>query len=276
MIEVGDLVPGLTALNYDASGNLADSTTQVLTIALPGDSTFTPVTPTVNHLSTGSYGATYYATRAGTYTESWVFSGANPGAYNDTFTVESPAQSIVSLAEVKTHLRINTPNDDSTLRLLSLMASDLCESSEGTNRLWRSRTITGETVDAGGFSIQLRHTPVTALTAVRVAGQALDLTTLDYQLPSTSGLIYNATGFISGGRGYEVSVDYVAGAVTTIPPAVRLGTLEMVRHLYAMHRGGSQLPRQGDPDYTQSLGVAYLIPNRVAMAWRAHRASGIG
>jgi len=69
----------------------------------------------------------------------------------------------------------------------------------------------------------------------------------------------------------SISVDYVAGQ-SFIPPLVRDGVLEMIRHLYGLHRGGSKLPRQEEPDYTASL--AYLVPNRVKYAWQAY-ASGI-
>lgn len=269
MIEVGDVVPGLAITVTDATGALADATTVACTITLPDASTVT-LTGSVTHPSLGVYRVAYTAAMTGLHAINWTLTGTNAGAYNDTFIVENPATTtgLVSLAETKAHLRITRSQDDEVLRSLILAASNACESAEGTNKLWHRRVITGELHTAGSF-VQLAHQPVASVTAIRVDGNTLDLTGFDIFLSTGEIYPYAGWGFTST-RQNSVSVDYVAGSNTGIPPIVRDGVLEMVRHLYGMHRGGSNLPRQEEPDYTTQVG--YLIPNRVAMAWRAYAA----
>jgi uncharacterized phiE125 gp8 family phage protein len=265
MIELGDVVPNLAITVTDASTPpvAADGGSVVAVITLPDG--VTTVTPPVQHPATGQYRVQYVATVTGLHMITWTITGLNAGGFNDTFVVESPATGLVSLAEVKTHLRITRTQDDEILRSLILAASDACESAEGTNRLWHRRVITGEQHDVSGY-ITLTHRPVQSITAIRLDGVAQDLSGFD--LFASTGEIYAANGLVGSIRRNSVSIDYVAGQNTTVPPLVRDGVLEMVRHLYGLHRGGSNLPRQEEPDYTTSVG--YLIPNRVAMAWRAH------
>lgn len=267
MIELGDVVPGLSITVKDATGALADGGAVTCTITLP-DGTASVQTGSIAHPGLGVYSLVYTAANTGLHAINWTITGANAGAYNDTFIVELPNVGLVSLSETKAHLRITRTQDDDILRSLILAASNACESAEGTNRLWHRRVITGEMHDIAS-SIQLAHVPVASITALRVDGVTQDLTGFDTFL--TTGEIYPYAGWgFSSTRHNSVAVDYVAGSNTGIPAIVRDGVLEMIRHLYSVHRGGSNLPRQEEPDYTTQVG--YLIPNRVAMAWRAYAA----
>lgn len=267
MIEVGDVVPGLAISLFDAGGVPADGGAVACTVTLPDASTVA-LTGSITHPATGVYRVVYTAAVTGLHAINWTVTGANAGAYNDVFVVESPAVGLVSLAETKAHLRITRTQDDEILRSLILIASDAAEGPEGTNQIWHRRVITGEQHDAANY-IQLTRAPITSVTAIRVDGNTQDLTGFDIFL--STGEIYPYAGWgFSSTRRNSVAVDYVAGSNTRVPPMVRDGVLEMIRHLYGMHRGGSNLPRQEEPDYTTQVG--YLIPNRVAMAWRAHAA----
>lgn len=264
MIEPGDQVPGLSITVRNSVGSPDDAGAVSLTITLPGD---TVVSPAVSHDGIGAYSATYTAVQSGTHTVEWDVTGANAGTFRDTFYVE-PNFSIVSLAEVKTHLRIVRSADDETLRLIALMASDACESPEGTNRRWRKRTITAEKHTCDDV-FRLHNYPIVSVTRIQNGNDLVDETSYDVNLDT--GWVYANDGALYNDRRYQIAVSYVAGA-PTVPPLVRNGVLEMCRHLYSMHRGGANLPSQDEPDYTTSL--AYLVPNRVAYAWQAYRMPG--
>lgn len=262
MITLGDPVPDLAIEIRDSTGALADGGAVTLTITLP-DATTTA--PTVLHTGLGLYSAVYVSTQLGNHLVSWAITGANQGAFTDSFDVESPAQGIVSLGDVKDHLRITRNSDDDILQLLILASSDLCESGEGTGVTWRRTVVTNEKHNGGTNSITTNRRPISSLTAVTIDGVTQDITQYDVESWRISSPY---TTFGDGYRRSTVLLSYVAGGVP-IPAVVRHGNLEMIRHLYDMHRGGANLPRQSEPDYTQSLG--YLIPNRVQSAWQSAR-----
>lgn len=267
MIEIGDPVT-LSTTVYAVDGvTPADATLVVLTVTAPDQ---TASTPAVNHPGFGLYNGTLTVTQTGTYLVSWVATGTNAGAQSSSFEVESSLYGIVSLEEVKARLNITRTTDDDLLRTLILEASDLCESSEGTGKVWRRTVVTGEKANGGGGSITFLRRPVLSVTSMTIDGAAA--TVSDYDVESWR--ISSPYGTIgAGGRRQGVTLNYIAGA-TSVPNGVRQGVIELVRHLYGTKRGGSNLPRQEEPDYTESLG--YLIPNRVAYAWRAYRDTGLG
>lgn len=274
MIEVGDPLPDLGLTITDpVTGLPADGGAVSLSITLPDQTTVSSPAPlTVQHPATGSYSSSYVTTQPGQHKVVWTVTGANAGVYEDWPYVDNQ-QGIVSLAEARQHLRLARTNDDEIIRTLILAASSACESPEGTNTVWRRTAVTSEehSSDEGPGSIQLFRTPVLAITQVVVDGSLWSAT--DYDLNKSSGRLYAVNGYFPGNRRNNVVVSYIAGSAT-VPALVRDGVLEMVRHLYATHRGGSGIPRQEEPDYTQQAG--YLIPNRVAMAWRAFEGTGLG
>jgi hypothetical protein len=274
VIEIGDVVPDLAIDVYNSSDALASGGTVTAQITLPDGTTAPGAEITVNNPGLGKYVALYTAKVAGLHQIKWNTTAPDGGgAQNDSFYVEQTASSIVSLSELKDHLRIKRSNDDEVLRLISQMASDAAESSAGTGRRWRRITITGERHTGGGGAIQLYHPPAQSIVSVSADGTTLG--TVDYDLNDTGTWLYAVSGaFPYAGRRGTLLVSYVAGPANGLIPAmVRNGVLEMARHLYGMHRGGSKLPRQEEPDYSEALG--YLIPNRVASAWQAHSGSGL-
>jgi uncharacterized phiE125 gp8 family phage protein len=262
MYEIGDPVT-LTTLVKDSTGTPANAGSMNLAITLP-DGTAGTVTNPVTGVA-GAYSYVYTTTTSGSHIATWTATGANAGVYVDTFHVELEPQGMVSLSEVKAHLRITRTNDDEVLRSLILTASSLAEGPEGTGKVWRRRVITNEKHSGGGYSIPLNLRPVQSITAITidgVAGVVADYDVEDWRITSTSGLaIGNST------RRSNVLVSYIVGT-SSIPSPLRDAVKELVRHLYGIYRGGSNLPRQEEPDYTQSAG--YLIPNRVTMAFRAY------
>lgn len=266
MIEIGDQVPNLAITIYDVNGGLSNGGAVTCTVTPDGGAGI-PVT--VTNVSLGVYTAAYTATVAGFHAVTWTVTGANFGVHNDSFSVEVPAFSIVSLQEVKNWLSISRTADDETLRMLSVTASDICESVEGTGRIWRRQTFI-ETFDGGKYTIQLKNTPVTSVTSVMYDGSTLDSS--QYDIQASAGILYNFSGwFPYSGHRRNTTVIYVAGG-GKIPSPVRYGVLELVRHLYAIHKGGKNLPSQGEYEYSPG----YLIPNRVALAWRGFQGANLG
>lgn len=261
MIEVGDVVTISTKV-YDGSTPpvLADGGVVSCVVTSEVDNIPLTITP-ISHPGLGLYSGTFTVLQPGAHDVVWTVTGANAGTLADVFVVEQPQVGIVGLAETKTYLRISRTNDDEILRGLILAASDLCEGPEGTGRTWRRTVVTNEVHSGGSDSIVTNKRPVKSLTSITIDGVSQTVSNYDVD----TWRVFNSYGvFSSSTRRNNVSISYVAGGVP-VPAGVRDGVLEMVRHLYAMHRGGSNLPRQEEPDYTVQLG--YLIPNRVKMAW---------
>jgi hypothetical protein len=268
VIEPGDQLPNLSLKVKNAAGALDDGGAVALAITLPDQSVVSsPGSLNIAHPSTGLYSSTYVATQAGLYSIVWTVTGANAGTFTDSVYVEGTT-AMVSLSDVKNHLRIFQSKDDEVLRSIALVASNACESAEGTNRRWRRRVITNE-VHRAAPAIQLFERPVLAITSV-TAGNTL-LSSDDYDVNLATGYLYDASGFFTTDRAFGMSVSYIAGA-TQIPPLVREGVLEMCRHLYGQFQGGARVPGQSEPEYATSLG--YLIPSRVAFAWRPYAYAG--
>lgn len=87
MYDIGDVVT-LSATIRDLDGDLADAGTVVCTVALPDGTT---TQPPVVHVGTGTYSAQLTCTLAGLHTVRWVATGANAGAFTESFTVRSVA-----------------------------------------------------------------------------------------------------------------------------------------------------------------------------------------
>jgi hypothetical protein len=268
-IVIGSAVPDLAIEVYNSSGALANAGAVSLDISLDGVSlaTLTPTNP-----ATGKYQvSTYIAAASGLHVATWTLSGANAGSKVQSFYVDSASASvgIVSLAEVKNHLNIKQNTYDDKLNDLILTAASICESSEGTGITWRRTVVTNEIHSVSGSTFSVHRRPITSLTTIVVDGVTGSVA--DYDFDAGTGIVTAYAVTITGTRGRNVSISYVAGG-GAIPRSIRDGNLEHVRFLYGIYRGGSGLPRTAEPDYTQIGG--YLIPNRVVTAYRTH--SGLG
>jgi len=263
-VEIGDPIPNLGIQIQNAQGVNEDAGAVTLTILAPDQSVISPV---ISHtVGTGFYSASHTVDQAGQYRVTWTATGVNAGVFVDVVTVESPEFGIVSVQAVKDALRIRRSDTDDDIAAAILTASDICEGTEGTNKTWR-RTVVTDEVHSGGPSFQLNRSPILEVTSLSSGGTVLDLA--DYDVDLESGRIFGVDG---GTRRGQVRVSYVAGVAGPIPAGVREGCIEFVRHLMASRRGGSGIPRQDEPDFSQ--GPGYLIPNRVVVAWRG--ASGVG
>jgi|SRR6187551_875833 len=268
MTEVGDVLQLGTQI-YDSTGALADGGTVTVELRLNGAvvaSTGLGNLP-IAHPSLGLYRATWLTLEPGVYVVTWIVTGANAGASSESYQVEYPAVGIVSLDEVRQALKIRRTDTDDDLMAAILQASDICEGPEGTCKTWRRTVVTDEIQD-GGASFQLSRNPIIEITAMSVDGTPVVIS--DYDVNLKTGRVF---GVYSTGRRGRVKVSYVAGITGPVPAGVREGCIEMVRHLMASRRGGSGIPRQDEPDFSQ--GPGYLIPNRVVVAWRGAAGPGL-
>jgi hypothetical protein len=259
---LGQPVP-LRALVRNATGDLANATTVVLTITLPDGTTATPTVtnpPTV----TGTYAYDYTPTAPGLFGVQWAFTGTNAAAPPvDSFYVETAALPLVSLAEARDQLRITSTADDAVLQRFLQVASGLCD--EHT-RVWRRQTLS-VVKDGGGRFVRLRR-PAISVTSVTESGIAVAAS--GYTLDGDRGWLYRGdpTSCERWAWGTaNVAVTYVAGQADGIIPApIRDGVMKLTQHLWDSRRGGSGLPRQAGVDFTYPTGFA--VPNAVLELWR--------
>ena len=175
---------------------------------------------------------------------------------------------LVSLAQAKTHLNIKASTNDDEVTYFLEVASDLVE--EEAKRVWRDTTYT-ERHNGGTDAIVLFHSPVKSITSVTASGSVVS--SADYRLTESTGLIRMASGTFAGGVG-DVVVVYVAGA-TTVPNLAQHATLETLRHLWQTQRGTAiRNPLNGD-DYTP--GTTFSLPQRaVELIAKLANHNGIG
>lgn len=263
--DIGDVV----TLDFtDAvSGVLTDPTTLTLTITQPDGTT---ATPTVTHVSTGTYSANFVPTMNGQHGYLWRATGTGQATESGSFKVGGA----VSLAEVKQHLQMDltkTTNDVELQRFI-----DAAETAIG-HRVGPLTPITvTETHDGGDASIYLRKLPVGSVTTVtevvgniiytltnQPPGQSVDA--WGYTVNSTTGRVIRRTAsgqpyrFVPGME--NVTVTYQAGWAT-LPDDLVAAVKELVRHLWKTQRGNNS-GRPGFEDEPVVVGAFSSWPERV-------------
>ena len=184
--------------------------------------------------------------------------------------VVAPTVEPVTLAEVRTHLRID-PSDTSEDALISAQISaarDWAEQYTGRTLAAATLEVASDAFPADGSWIELPGGPVRSVTSVTYdnsAGSAITLSGWVFDVTGTAPRIVTAyAGTWPAARLYpgSVRVRYVAGygdASNPLPPAIRAALLLLVGDLYA-HREDtapgnvSALPRGAD---------ALLAPYRI-------------
>lgn len=254
----------------------------------------TPVTLTlaggdISSPATGQCIAFWTPTQIGWHQWSGASTGPVTARPPDSFTVvgataSATAAPLVSLAEVREHLRIASTAEDASLLRVALVATEICEGSSGTNRIWRRHTFT-ETFSGGGHywrhdprwrqrrdPLRLGKFPPISVSSVVESGITLTPGT-DYTLETATGLLFRGLSPWFGPWGWgeqNIVVTYAAGSTGAIPEVVRQGVLELTKHLWDTRRGGSNLPRQSGSDDSWDPRMGYTIPRRVEELWAPH------
>jgi hypothetical protein len=181
---------------------------------------------------------------------------------------------IVDLADVRRHLTIRDANAARDEQLADFLdaATDLAE--DFTGRTYR-RQVVVETYDGGRDVIGLYQTPVQSVTALTENGVTLPST--NYVVDLTAGTVQRGTlygpGLLWLPGLQNITVTYVAGP-SVLKARVRLGVLELTRHLWETQRGGSNQPRQAGSGDDWDPRSGYAIPHRVAELLQADMAPG--
>lgn len=262
---------GVAVLSFtatDTTGAAANATTCTLTITLPDGTTDGPHTLTG---TAGVYTYPFLATQPGRHIYRFVATGTpgpgvGVGAYDDVFDVYAGSPtSIISLADAKKLLRATTTVFDDDLRFFCESVTSFIDKYCGP---MVPRQIT-ERHTAGARTLMLRKIPV-----YQPAGQPYPIVSitpvLTYGVPypdlsllsvdKVSGEIIHTVGlpFFYG----EYDIVYWAGR-QVIPSNVLLAAHVILKHMWAMERGGSR-PNQVTPGAADDVSIlwGFAIPNR--------------
>lgn len=281
MYELGQVVP-LSFTAYDTNGAPANAATCTLTIQRPWpDGTIDgPFTLTGTN---GVYTYAYQTVVAGRHTYRFAATGTpgpgvGVGAQPDVFdVVPSTANGIISLADAKDmlHLPAGTAYD-TKVRQYIRAATGFVEKYCGPVVV---QQVT-ERQRAGGMFIALNKPPVieapmqvaqiVAMTPVLTYGLVYDLSLLTVEFKT--GIVRHSAGlpFIYGPYDFT----YWAGR-PVIPDEILLGTEMILKHLWAVERGGSgKLGGVGVADDDVSVQWGFSIPNRALEILESQRVPG--
>lgn len=165
--------------------------------------------------------------------------------------------SAIPLAEAKSHLSIS----DSTHDIALQAKLDAAEAAIVKKCGPLSASSVTERVTGGGSGLVLRTTPVVSLTSVTPVGGSA-YTVADLMVDTSAGVVEWVSGssFTSG----RYDVVYSAGR-STLPSDLKLGVLELVRHMWETQRGPTRRPGSQSADgYANSIpGAAHSFPFRV-------------
>lgn len=283
---------GLTATVLDATGQPATGTLTVeVTVTDPTGATTTPATVAAG---AGVYTAVVPAAAVtGVWLYRWTATGTGVNwASEGQFQVRPPGiEQVVDLASVKAHLNIpqgDTRQDDELTGFI-LAAADLSRDAVGPI-LPEQHT---EWHDGGHHSITLDWLPVGSVQSVTeyVAASTWNLTEQELGVAVLDGYGYTvdldrgsitrravgmAVPFPVGIK--NVKVLYTAGRGGVSPWSVRLGALELIRHLWDLTQQGGRRQFGGAAlDVGEArIPAGFALPNRVLELWKpAKRIPGI-
>lgn len=228
MIELQGIYPAALDVT-DASGNLANASTVILTITLPDGTTTSPAVANPP-ASTGHYQVPYLTSQPGRHVVRWVTTGPNT-AYTDVFDVsEAQTPSILSLADIRTTLGYDplTTGDDKELREKLAAITKAVEDYKHETIV--QRTITQKHVISGTWAwtatwstssrLRLLKVPVISLTSVVATNGSFTWDTANLDVDNDTGLVSVISGPPVIGRvtsvhvaGYQIiPYNYIEGA----------------------------------------------------------------
>lgn len=171
---------------------------------------------------------------------------------------------LTTLANVKEALGITGNTEDALLTNLINRATDIIE--RYCNRRFAETTYTNEEVNGmGSYILNLKHYPITSLTAVErrtgdFASPNWDALENDmYKMLDDEGQIYYAGGFTEGVRNYRVS--YVAG-YSTIPTDLEQACIMLISYIKNQTKtSGMKSETLGEYSYTKDDDLNATIKN---------------
>lgn len=176
--------------------------------------------------------------------------------------------SVVSLAEVKTHLNLTVSTHDAEVQSFI----DAAEAAIGERVGPLASATTTVRVRGGGRSLVLPLAPAVSLMSVTPADStALSLS--DLYLDAAAAIVSYVSGGTFSARHYDVV--YEAGR-STCPADLKLAVKELVRHLWSTQRGSTARPGSRESEATSNTlpGAAYVFPFRVEQLLAPHEQPG--
>lgn len=251
-------------------------------------------TPVVTQTVAGTFAAVVDATSAGIWLVAWSATGTNgsavkvQNAYAEQFQVQQGGlQQIVDLASVKDYLRIpltDTQRDNALMGFIyatSEVAKDFCGPilpeqhtqwfDGGASKIipdWLPLLSVQSCTEYYGLSaFSITEQPLG--TQQNAFGFTADYTTGELTRRTFGG---EAAYWARGAK--NVKLVYTAGRTGPLPWAIRLGALEMVRHLFQLTQQGGRSRFNGnalDGIDAPDVPTGFAIPQRVVELWASER-----
>lgn len=273
---------GLSVLvTDDAGAPVLGSTSVAVTLTDPSG---TVTTPAVSEAGSGTYTAVAPSVAtAGVWLYRWT---APDFAFEGQFTVRAVGlEQIVDLPSVKAHLNIPANDDRADPELMgfiyaaSELARDVCGPflPETHTEYFSGGTPTYVPLWLPLISV-LSVTEYYGLSAFPLTEQDLgsQMNAFAFTVDPNTGQITRRTfggeaaRFAAGSK--NVKIVYTAGRAS-VPWTVRLGALELIRHLWQLTQQGGR-PKFGGAGYdegSQMVLTGFALPNRVVELWAPFR-----
>jgi hypothetical protein len=259
----------------DVTGALVDAGTLTLVVKLAqADGTWTAGTiyATPVHDGTGLYHQDVPAadlTVLGHYQYTWTATGTGAGVSFGDFDVFDPYETaVLPLQDAKDQLNIPqtvTTSDNELLSWIATIESSLKAMTGGpiVNRVITERA----ELDRTGQVLMLAQTPVVTVTSITslTTGQAVDLSG-GLDIDAAAGIVRSKIGWpFASTWPPVVTVVYVAGWGTAVPPAFNAAARIILAHLWETQHGPSVRPSMGGQDLLTAMpGFPYAIPRGAA------------
>jgi hypothetical protein len=285
---VGQDVP-LKVTPTDDSGNVLTGL-QSVSVAVT-DPSGAPSTPAVSGPASGAYTAIASGVSVpGVWLVRWYATG---WSYETQFQVRTlGAEQLVDLAGVKAHLNIpsNDTRQDDELQGFILAAGEIARNHCGpfipeTHTQWFDGGRNTIVPDVTPIASVLSATEYYGLSAYPLTEQPLSGQvdafgfTVDYGTGEITRRTFGGESATFAFGSKNIKVVYTAGRGGTVPWTVRLGVLELIRHLWQMTQQGGGRPKFGGSAYDGGeamVSTGFAIPARVLELWQPfYRGPGI-
>lgn len=246
----------------DLDGQPVDATVQLTTVA--PDSTIDQ--PAVTHDGTGAYSCVLTLDQSGYWLLNWAWSGAAVGSNTDQIWVRATGLHIVSLDEVRTHLRISAADTDSIQRLIPIWEAAEAVAVDKLGNVVPV-AITETRVVRGG-ALVLYQRPVMSVASVTAGGNLVDAGA--YSVDAEIGRLKFGWLSQSYTNDSTVTVVYTAGRAQPWPRNIMLGVKELIAHMWRNSQiatGGQRAVPSGQDQAVAWGGLGYTLPNRVLQLW---------
>ena len=259
----------------DVTGTLVNATTLTLLVKLAqadGTQTVTGTYASPANDGTGLYHQDIPVTdlaTTGHYQYTWTSTGTGAGVSLGEFDVFDPFETaILPMQDAKDALNIPQATTTSDAEIASYIATIKANLEKATGGPLVNKTITERSEMLSNQTvIPVRQRPLVSVTSVTSAsGGAIDISG-GLDLDVNAGLIRRKLGLPFYGPFFtwlpQVSVVYVAGWGTSVPPSFNTFARIVLQHLWTSQRGPAALPMGGGEMVTVP-GFGFAIPNMAA------------